>query len=224
MGALWRASGEAQREHMPVAVFFGESPAIGPDAVVYRADGAGGWKTASLPPAGKLEIWTVMPSGNPTLGSRSPYTLPYTSSPASSIPWAYQMRDLTPAGGISLPDGVRVLFGKLEAGWPTVAGSVVLTQRCYRKAPDGEAKRHEAVFHSSGSTASFDWSQNCYNYACVFDETGEHVIIKIGDPWKRARPRIYGYNLLKAVGWPPKKFTDLAQLPGMLDAYPDNPN
>jgi Tfp pilus assembly protein FimT len=218
MGVLWRASGEAQRLKQPVGVFFGDEPGKAPISVLFRKS-AGVWEPVSLPPQSKIEVYTVLASNNGTIGSRTIYTMPTIASPPSWMPFRHQMTPLT-TGDVSLPDGVRVLFGKLENGYPYISGDVCLTQRAYKRSPDGEAKRHEAIFHASGSTISFDWSAHCYNHLCVFDNSGAHAVLKIGDPWKRARPKLIYYNGLKGIGYPPKKILKPTDLTDFLDNYP----
>jgi type II secretory pathway pseudopilin PulG len=237
MGALWRASGEAQRLRMPVAVFYGEKP--GPiKSVLYRPDsnGIGNWRPGdidtannpvakpvwvpvSLPAYGELEMWTVMPTTFQFDAACVPYVYP-EYVPRTTVPlwqpWSFQVSPLTLLA-TTLPADVSCVGGTLD----TSIAAPRFDCAAYQKSPLGEPKRRSTVFKPNGSIGHDYGSQYCYEYLCVYEEaTGNHVVVSIGNRVTRVRPKIRGYNILRRVGSATN--IPLNQIPAAFENYPGN--
>jgi len=219
VSALYRARALAQKYRSTAAVFYGDDPTAHPPAR---------WVpplTTTLPKYGQIEIWSVRTaeSWNWVYSDRgygwsedgmtatlaTPYD-PTTGTPGwgngeSWFPYYAKDQLLTPQP-ISFPDGVRIMagkiyvhgsgsFDKLDFGHPWSPWN-------YQATPVGEIKRHSSVYTKNGSCPTYD-DYHCYLTVLVWDvNTGEHLIVEVGEHKSSSRPRILEKKLTHVNGTP----------------------
>jgi prepilin-type N-terminal cleavage/methylation domain-containing protein len=184
---LFRARMEAQRTRKMIGVFFGDEIAF---CKTQPTPGV-------LPPSGRIEIWTVMDNyANGDFGDSagsgaecSPY-----NNQGNWYPYRYPDRCLTPEP-ITYPTGVRILAGLFDHnggyhfGWQNNWGQ-------YQANGDGEIKRHTVTFSRTGAMPGWYNGLNSWWDIIVFDEqTGEHVVISVGEWLMSSKPRILPFQL-----------------------------
>ncbi len=193
--SLYRARTEAMRTRKMVGVYFGEDPTSCKTPPL----------PGVLPSKGRIEVWTVRDSYDSgdfqneggCMGSTTPYNLPFDG--ANWYPYRHPDRCLTPEP-ISYPDGVRILAGKFSNnatapkyvfGWP----------KDYMATAEGEIKRHNITFASTGAMAMPIDGVNSWWNLLIFDEqTGEYTLLSCGEWLTSARPRVLNFQLSGLYG------------------------